>query len=124
MTWHLVPPTKDDPIVRLTMTGQPDASTLAAAFGASLAECVEHDVWRVLTDLRAMSAGHTVVDLFGLITTMTDLGVADRFREAVLVGADPGTRELAGFFETAAVNRGLAVRVMTDDVDAVAWLTS
>jgi hypothetical protein len=124
MTWHLLPPTADDPIVRLTMTGRADTPSLGAAFGACLAECVEHDVWRVITDLREMSAEHTVVDLFGLIATMTDLGVADRFREALIVGTDAGTRELAGFFETVAVNRGLAVRVLTDVAEAEAWLTA
>ena len=35
MTWHLLPPTADDPIVRLTMTGRADTPSLEAAFGFS-----------------------------------------------------------------------------------------
>jgi hypothetical protein len=124
MPWDVRPPEAEHPLVRLTISGPVDGATLEQAFGGALATCAEHDVWRVLTDLREMSAGHSVVDLFGLVTSMAELGIAAKLREALLPGSDPGTRELAGFFETAAVNRGLRVRVFADEADAVAWLTT
>jgi len=123
MAWDVRPPIAGHAIVTLTIHGPADSASLEQAFGGALAACIEHDVWRVLTDLREMTAGHTVVDLFGLVTTMNELGVAAKFREALLVGDDPGTRELASFFETAAVNRGLRVRAFGDEADAIAWLT-
>lgn len=125
MTWDVRGPLSDEPVLRLTFAGPADARSLGDAFGATLASCAEHDAWLVLTDLRGMTAAHSVVDLFGLVTMLTELEAAERFREALLVGSDPGTRELAEFFETAAVNRGLAVRMFTgQESDALAWLTA
>ena len=123
MAWDVRAP-GDQPAVRLTLSGAADATAVEESFAAALAACAEHDVWRVITDLREMTPGHTVVDLFGVITMLTELGVADRFREALLVGTQPGARELAGFYETAAVNRGLAVRTFSDEDEALTWLTS
>ena len=124
MAWHVRNPEKSDGVVLLTITGPVDGAELRGAMQAALASCLGHDVRLVLTDLTEMNAGHTVVDLFGSITAIGDLGVRGRFREAVVAGSDPATLELAQFFETAGVNRGLSIRGFTDVESARARLTS
>ena len=124
MSWDVRDPEKSDRLVLLTIAGAVDGAELRAAMQAAITSCIAHDAWLVLTDLTGMNAGHTVVDLFGLITVIGDLGVRGRFREAVVAGSDPRTLELAQFFETAGVNRGLSIRAFTDVESARAWLTS
>ena len=124
MSWDVRDPQPADGVVLVTITGPVDGAELQAAVQAAIASCIAHDAWLVLTDLTTMVAGHTVVDLFGLITVISDLGVRGRFREAVVAGSDPRTLELAQFFETAGVNRGLSIRAFTDRDSARVWLMS
>jgi len=123
MTWEVRAPAHEGDVVRVVIAGVTGSAELQAAFQASLEACLAYDRWLVLTDLTAMRAGHTVVDLFGLIAAIGELDVRGRFREALVVGDDPATVELAHFFETAGVNRGLSVRAFTGVDTALAWLT-
>jgi hypothetical protein len=82
----------------------------------------KYDTWLVLTDLRAMTGGHTVVDLFGLVETLRGLGVRQRYRQALVPPGEPSLAESVHFWETAGRNRGLAMRVFDSVPAAEAWL--
>ena len=57
-------------------------------------------VTRVLGDVRGLSGGHSVADLFGMVVYLERLGLPADFREALLV------------------------RMFTDRAEAIAWLQS
>jgi len=125
MTWEVSDPTPDRAYVRVEQVGSTDAEQMRAALTATLASCDRYETYRVLTDISEQRADHTVVDLFDLVGRMTGLDThGHAFRNAVLIGTDPDPEaaELARFFETTAVNRGVFVRVFDDAGPAVTWL--
>jgi hypothetical protein len=79
---------------------------------------------RFLTDCRQLVGGHSVTDLYLLANEIKANGLADEFREALLLPDNPETAGLVTFWETACGNRGLVVRVFTDRAHALDWLQS
>ena len=124
MPWSLTDPPADVDVVRLVLEGELEGTDLEQAFAAVLVRCEQTDCYRVLADLRGMTGGHSVFDLYGLIRDLEDLGVIGRFREALVVGEEPEVVALATFFRTAGLNRGLPVEVFTDEAQALAWATA
>ena len=122
MAWSVSPPTPDLSACRLTFTGAISSDDMTHAFEKTARVCLEHDVWRVLTDATAMTAAHSVIDVYRLVTTIADLGVQDTFREALIAPTDAPARENVRFWEDAAVNRGLACKVFATEAEAVFWL--
>lgn len=123
MTWLVVPPDEGG-VILMTVSGRVEPPELQAAFTAAVRTCLEHDRFRVLCDVTALEAGHTVLDMYALVTSLAEAVGSRPYREAVVVGSDPAVLELARFFETASVNRGLHVRVFDDRDAASAWLSS
>jgi hypothetical protein len=109
---------------RLTLAGPVSSDDMTAAFEQTLRLCIEHDNWLVLADATEMSAAHTVIDVYQLVTALAQLDVQDRFREALVAPRDAVARETVGFWEDAGVNRGLACKVFATEADAVTWLLS
>jgi hypothetical protein len=124
MAWSVSAPTPDLLACRLTFTGAVSSDDMTHAFEQTARVCLEHDVWRVLTDASAMTASHTVIDVYTLVTSIADLGVQDRFREALVSPIEAAARENVRFWEDAAVNRGLSCKVFATESAAVAWLLS
>jgi len=122
MAWSVSPPTAELPACRLTFTGAISSPDMTHAFEQTARVCLEHDVWRVLTDASAMTASHTVIDIYTMVTTIADLGVQDTFREALIAPNEATARENVRFWEDAAVNRGLACKVFATEAEAVFWL--
>ncbi len=124
MTWSVDPPTPDRPYVRVTLRGAPTADEVALSFETSTKTCVEHDVFLVLGDTSRMVGGHTVVDLFPLVTALSEMRATQRFREALIAPAAASMAEKVRFWETAGVNRGLNIRTFPDEAAAIEWLLS
>jgi hypothetical protein len=124
MTWSVshLGPAHD--VVAVTYSGTIDRADLDAGFAAAETSVRSHDCWHVLTDLRAMTGGPTLFDLYAIINAVVQLGVQDRYREAVITPLEPGLLPDVSFWETACVNRGVHARAFADRDEALAWLTA
>jgi hypothetical protein len=95
---------------------------------AAFTECVllglQLDTWNLLADCTDLVWTPTIADLKELVDALALLGVTERFREALVQPIDVTAAVSVGFWETAGVNRGLAMRTFRDRSDAVAWLES
>lgn len=114
-----------------TLTFEPDLLLVTASgFDESLADletyglaiihaCVEHGVTRVLCDETALEYRLDTVDTYRAAEFMSQHVPA--LAKAAIV-CQPRGLEAACFWEDAAVNRGLHVRVFTDLAAARSWL--
>jgi hypothetical protein len=109
--------------VELTYSGVVDRADLEASYVSTFELASASDTWHVLCDLSEVTGGHSLFDLYALVTAVSTLGLGNRFREALLVIDHPEVVERAHFWETASVNRGVAARAFTDRDAALAWLT-
>jgi hypothetical protein len=113
----------DDPrVIEVVYSGAATAAVLAEVSGTALALAREHDVWRVITDCRDMTSDPSVFSLYDLAALLSQLGVASRYREAVVLPPTSDMRDGFEFYENTMVNRGLVVRCFRERDDAVAWL--
>ncbi len=112
------------PIVEARYAGHVSKQDVDDAMAACAAVAIEHDTWNVLADCTDLVWTPTVTDLFELVKFLADMGVSDRFREAVVRPTDATAAASVGFWETAGVNRGLNIRTFHDRESAIAWLAS
>jgi hypothetical protein len=112
------------PIVEARYSGHVSKQDVDDSFGACAALAIEQKQWNVLGDCTDLVWTPTVTDLFELVRFLTDIGVSERFREALVRPTDPIAAASVGFWETAGVNRGLNIRTFPDRESAIAWLTS
>lgn len=113
----------DDPrAIEVVYVGAVTAEVLAGTAAEALALARENDVWRVLTDCRGMSSDPSVFSLYDLAALLSQLGVATRYREAVVTPGSSALDEGFEFYENTMVNRGLQARCFRNRDDAVAWL--
>ena len=124
MSYSLRKPSATEPFIELALTGSVDPQELEGTYRDTFALCETTDCYRVLADLTELTGGHSVVDLYGLVTAITELGIADRFREAVVIGQASSGSDLGRFFETAGLNRGIPIQIFTDRDAAATWLTA
>ncbi len=105
----------------------PDAFALEELY-AALARCMqlstEHSCKRFLVDTSAIAQQGDSFDILHLAEQMASMPPGSIEREAILPPADQAVAGDFRFFETAARNRGLNVRVMTSRDEALAWLTA
>ena len=112
----------DDPtVIEVVYAGVVTAETLAEVPAAALALAREHDVWHVLTDCSEMTSDPSIFSLYDLAALLSQLGVAARYREAVVLSTT-SERDGFEFYENTMVNRGLEVRCFRDRRDALVWL--
>jgi dihydroorotase len=71
-----------------------------------------------------MIGGHSVLDLYNLISLYKDSGFPNNFKEAILMPNLNDPVENVQFYETACLNRGYNVKVFNDKDNAVLWLTN
>lgn len=116
---HLMP---DAPIVEMVTSGYFSAEEGADAMGQGMTLSIEHDVWNVLADFTAMTHTALPADIIGLAEALKELGVSERFREAVVRPSDVTAAVWVDLWEKAAMNRGIAVRSFRDRESAIAWL--
>ena len=122
MTWSVSYLGPEHDVVAVSYSDELDRAQLEAAFAAGLLEVNAHDTWHVLTDLRGLTGQPSVFDLYATITAVVELGVQDRYREAVMTPTDARLLPDVSFWETACVNRGVDARAFADRADALAWL--
>lgn len=122
MPWNLchLPESR---VVQVTYQGMVPPAELRAVFAACVAACQQHQTLRVLADCRSLTGGHSVMDLFDLVLELDQARIGPSFREAVLLTPGKSSEADVAFWETSCRNRGLNVRIFTDQAAALAWLT-
>jgi hypothetical protein len=83
-----------------------------------------HDCHRFLVDTRDVTQHGDSFDILQLAESLSSMPPGSIEREAVLPPAVGVEATDFAFFETAARNRGLNVRIFTTREDALAWLTA
>jgi hypothetical protein len=93
-----------------------DAITRAGTLGAEML------VNRFLVDARKIEAAGSTFDVFALAEFLSSVPPGIIEREAILIPEEAAAADEMEFFETAARNRGLNVRLFHDRDEALAWL--
>lgn len=112
-------------IVEISYLGWVTRQDLYDALAAAVRLAVENRARRFLANCSEMQGGHSVFDLFELISSYDTLGFdTTGFKEAVLTAHSPAGAADVRFYETTAINRGYTVRVFSDRELALAWLAA
>jgi hypothetical protein len=123
MAWH-INLDQSRKFIRISYPGTITPSDLMEAFAAAVKLSHETGILRFYADCTEMTGGHSIIDLFNLISQYMSSGVPHTFREAVVIPSGQIHSEDVKFYETACLNRGYTVRVFTDSQEAIKWLTS
>lgn len=114
----------EQPVVEMIATGLLSKQEGERAMGAGIALSIEHDVWNTLADFTHMRQTAAAGEIVELADALARLGVADRWREAVVLPEDPNSAVWVRLWEAAAVNRGMLVRSFHTRAQALEWLLS
>ncbi|MFN7913851.1 MAG: hypothetical protein U0Q55_00830 [Vicinamibacterales bacterium] len=109
-------------VVTTVYAGLLPPAVLRQAVAATLQACVEHSCVKLLADCSGLEGGHTVMDLYDAATELGATPGSSLLKEAVLVPLMPDAADTVAFWETAAVNRGIQVKLFTNRDDALVWL--
>ncbi len=121
MPWNVSAPAAL-PIIETRYEGVLAPSELADAVRETLVLARSSGRMLFLGDCRAMTGGHSVVDLYSLAEVLLSSGMGRGLKEAVVLPSLPESAESVRFWETACLNRGLRVRIFLDRESALAWL--
>lgn len=108
--------------IEMEMTGQLSPVELEDGFRQALELSRNHKVLRFIADCRQLEGGHSVTNLYRLADEIIAANVGTGFQEAVILPEAALSAELAAFWETTCLNRGLNVRAFTDRASAIKWL--
>lgn len=109
-------------IVEARFFGNVTTTDVTGAFTECILMAMQLDTWNVLADCTELVWTPTITDLKDLVDALSDLGVTDRFREALVRPTDVTAAVSVGFWETAGVNRGLDIQGFRARADAIDWL--
>lgn len=121
MPWHVKLHPEHD-IVVTTYEGYLPPDELEAAIRETLAVLQATERTRLLGDCRTLTGGHSMIDLYQKAQKHVATLPMAYLREAVLLPDAAPVMEKVEFWQTAAGNRGLEVRLFKDPVAAIAWL--
>ena len=114
----------DVPAMHLRMFGSGSREEVDAAMAELVGLALEHDTWRLLSDYRDMVWTMDVAGVKETADAVHALGIADRFRQALIDPVDVTARAYVEYWETFMTNRGLRVKRFTDPDEALAWLVA
>lgn len=113
----------DEPrCIEVRYFGVVTSEDVATGLRDGFALAAENDLWLILTDTSQLTSDPSVFALFDLATQLSELGVARRYREALVAPPGADSLETARFYEDAMVNRGLVARVFGTRAEAEVWL--
>lgn len=110
------------PVVELVYSGTVPPADLSESVQATMARVRASGCMRVLCDCSLMEGGHSFVDLFSLVESITAAPEALQFREAIVLPEVAPSGASVRFWEMACSNRGLRVSIFMDRPSALAWL--
>lgn len=111
-----------DGYVVAVLKGVRTPEALLAAAARTTAFCIERQIPRVLIDLKGMSGSLDTLETFDVAGHELPRQEAVRRVLRSVILDHPENVERLRFFETVAVNRGLNVRVLADEDQAIEWL--
>ena len=109
--------------VELVYLGKVTPQELHQALVAAVSLSKENNTQLFLADCTEMEGGHSVIDLYSLISLYDNIGLKLGMREALLMPSMQSPKADVEFYETACLNKGYNVRIFTDLDSAVKWLT-
>jgi len=105
-----------------TFSGSRTPEALLEIAAATVRHCQEHAMSLVLLDLRPSSGGLDTIETYEMAGHSLPRHDGARQLARLAILDRPENLERIRFFETVAVNRGLAVRSFGDEDDALRWL--
>ena len=115
---------KENNFVEVVYTGNISNEELIEAVLASVHLAREKGSFLFLADCTKMTGGHSIVDLYELISLYEKLEIPRNMREAIILPVIPEPVDKVRFYETASTNRGYTVRIFDDREQALVWLIS
>lgn len=109
-------------LVELIYKGKVTPADLHEALMAAVKLAKENNSILFLADCSDMEGGHSVVDLYGLISLYESVGLQLKMKEALLLPLLKSPKEDVKFYETACLNKGFNVKVFSSKEKALAWL--
>lgn len=114
----------DDQIIDLTYSGIVTPSELKTAFDEALLISLQNGIQTFFADCTTMVGGHSVIDLYFLISLYESCGLPRGSKEALLLPSLKSSAEEVKFYETACLNQGYNIKIFTDSNEAFTWLKS
>jgi len=113
---------RDHDLVELVYKGKVTPADLHEALLAAVKLAKENNCILFLADCSEMEGGHSVVDLYGLISLYESVGLQLKMKEALLLPSMKSPKEDVKFYETACLNKGFNVKVFSQKEKALTWL--
>ncbi|MCX7098902.1 MAG: STAS/SEC14 domain-containing protein [Methylococcales bacterium] len=110
-------------IIELAFIGTVSATELKEALLASNTLSKDNNTLLILADCSTMLGGHTLADLYYIISLFESLDLR-KMKEALVLPNLDSSKEQVKFYETACLNRGFDVKIFPDTDTALAWLKS
>ena len=120
MAWY-IKHNGDEKIIELTYSGIVSPPELQDALSAAMSCSKKEGTTFFLADCTDMAGGHSITDLYFLISLYEMHGLRG-MKEAVILPALKSTFEQVRFYETTCLNRGFDVKIFSNHQDAIAWL--
>jgi hypothetical protein len=114
----------DPNIVELVYADIVTPAELTAALLAAANLSRQHRTNLFFADCTDMVGGHSVTDLYFLISAYESAGLNYGLKEALLLPMMQSPAEEVKFYEIACHNRGYKVKIFTEKQDALNWLRS
>lgn len=111
---------RDAEILTGHFTGTLDRQSLGDYVAEITRMASRYPCHRFLNDCREAVVQMSVVDIYETPALVVSEGFSHKWKRALLVAEEK--YDDACFFEDAANNRGVKVKVFTDDAQAIAWL--
>jgi hypothetical protein len=110
--------------IEVTYTGKVTPEELYLALENAVLLSRESNIILFLADLTEMIGGHSVFDLYGVISIYETLNMDAKAKEAIVMTSLQDTVDEIKFYETTCKNRGFNVRVFKLKEEAISWLVT
>lgn len=123
MPWHLVRHSRPGgDILETVYQGMVNPAELESAVKATLTEATREPLRRFLGDCTALDGGHSLGDLYAIVSRLERSPRPPGMREAILAPYRESMAKEVRAYETMCLNRGIVVKVFLDRAEALAWL--
>lgn len=109
-------------IVETIYSGAVTPDELQQSMHDAIALTKQENTGLILSDLRDMTQGHSVIDIFYFLSQIDLSQMSHLTREALVMPLDAAAADNVKFYETASQNRGLNARIFPDRESALQWL--
>jgi hypothetical protein len=113
---------ESDRFIELTYSGIVTPDELQEALLAAVTLSKDHRTDLFFADCSSMAGGHSIADLYFLISAYPAAGARHGVKEALLLPRMESPAEEVRFYETACLNKGYTVKVFSEKHDALDWL--